>query len=491
MIRILHLSDLHFTPNLSNTDNCLSIDQMIGVENKLKELKAADNTYKFNKVIISGDITNDGSIDSFVRARSWICSQLEVNAGRRTGLDFCVNQETIKIVPGNHDVDFQIPYKGTATEKWKKLSVNFNSEFQDLQPFTPAKPYHYDWIDTGENQGLFFFYMDSSFLGDSFQEKASGFDDLTKRRLLMNIVEKIHSVFNLGISGQLSKAGTEDKISSISFKNSLKIFVSHHYLKNVQNEDREFLKSSYKKDFLNRICLADYDILLNGHRHRNSFFEDRLEDNFDERGKIRYIYKQLRHMLGFEDLPTQLYNPTNGNKFNRNVSLIVRLIDRLHSALYPDASPKNIIDVLNKAIEDDSIKNIETLIRNFMDITEDDKIFNTWELDSQVKVYLQNLNKEQRDKLNKKSNKIISNILTFLKKKSIVSINGGSTTKITKNLERSFNIYEIESTPHEYKFKTIKYRWNEQLKQFDHDWDRERTFRVNNFLDSVDLIIPD
>jgi len=196
-------------------------------------------------------------------------------------------------------------------------------------------------------------------------------------------------------------------------------------------------------------------------------------------------------MLGFEDLPTQLYNPTNGNKFNRNVSLIVRLIDRLHSALYPDASPKNIIDVLNKAIEDDSIKNIETLIRNFMDITEDDKIFNTWELDSQVKVYLQNLNKEQRDKLNKKSNKIISNILTFLKKKSIVSINGGSTTKITKNLERSFNIYEIESTPHEYKFKTIKYRWNEQLKQFDHDWDRERTFRVNNFLDSVDLIIPD
>ncbi|MBL4678103.1 MAG: metallophosphoesterase [Mucilaginibacter sp.] len=485
-IRFLHLSDLHFAPNLSSPNNCLSVEQLIGIEKKINQLKSLDSTFHFNKVFITGDVSHDGTVDSMVRARSWIFSQLEVNEGRRTGLNLGINKDLIKIIPGNHDANFNIPPLGTPAERWAKIGESYKLEFKELETMSDNKPYFYDWIDIGDENGIFMMFVDTSFLSDSEQEKAAGFSDQIKKRLVNQVVSSIHSIFNLGINGQLSIPGTTEMISAKKYKNSLKIFLSHHYLLQPAGDTSEFLKADDRRSFLNKVCLADFDIILNGHRHQPSFFEGSFADNFDERGKIRYIYKQLRYLLGFQNLPTQLYNPSNGQLVTRNASVVMRLIKNIFQGMYPDKPQKSIIELLNTAADTNRIDDLENLIKTYLTIDDGSGIVNIYDEDNELRSYLQTLNSEQRASLNRKSDQLIKKILTFLKRKSILAINGGSAT-IEANMERrSFNIYEVVPSATEYKFFTMCYKWNQNGGEFQLDYTRERSFKTNELL-SMDI----
>lgn len=87
-IRLLHLSDLHFTGAVS-------------AENKLQWLEddlKKDSTLSIeilDYVVISGDLTNKGGLEGFVQAKIFI----ELLCER-----FAVRRERCMIVPGNHDL---------------------------------------------------------------------------------------------------------------------------------------------------------------------------------------------------------------------------------------------------------------------------------------------------------------------------------------------------------------------------------------------------
>lgn len=88
-IKILHLSDLHFTESSTSQDIiCHSL------YNKIKEMFSAGA--KPNIIIITGDIVFSGKQKEYEKAKEYIDSIAQICE---------IKEGNIFIVPGNHDVD--------------------------------------------------------------------------------------------------------------------------------------------------------------------------------------------------------------------------------------------------------------------------------------------------------------------------------------------------------------------------------------------------
>ncbi len=88
----MHLSDMHFGESVES--QTYSIPQLRSID---KIFKHEEEIRKFDRVIITGDLTDDAKIDSFIRARSWLRSEMQTTKDP-TGLKLDDDQR-LRVIP--------------------------------------------------------------------------------------------------------------------------------------------------------------------------------------------------------------------------------------------------------------------------------------------------------------------------------------------------------------------------------------------------------
>ncbi|MBK9648731.1 MAG: metallophosphoesterase [Deltaproteobacteria bacterium] len=102
-IRVLHLSDLHFSATTA-WDSETVLGRLAGDVAGLRESVGG-----IDLVVVTGDIANLGTADEYAQARRWLTEELAKAAG--------VKLAQIRVVPGNHDV-----HRGSITKSASALA---------------------------------------------------------------------------------------------------------------------------------------------------------------------------------------------------------------------------------------------------------------------------------------------------------------------------------------------------------------------------------
>lgn len=93
MVRLLHLSDIHFNKNNGVDDENIEVKDAI--EKDLKILMNVDTT-KIDYILICGDIAFSGKSEEYANAATWLGTICEITN---------CNPSSVLVVPGNHDVN--------------------------------------------------------------------------------------------------------------------------------------------------------------------------------------------------------------------------------------------------------------------------------------------------------------------------------------------------------------------------------------------------
>ena len=108
-IRVLHLSDLHFSATTpwdpGTVLGCLAAD-VVKLRAEIGEI---------DLIVLTGDIANFGTADEYAQATAWLTGPLATAAG--------VTPAQIRVVPGNHDV-----HRGSITRTANVLAKGLLSE---------------------------------------------------------------------------------------------------------------------------------------------------------------------------------------------------------------------------------------------------------------------------------------------------------------------------------------------------------------------------
>lgn len=127
-IRILHLSDLHFTDEQTMQDQYFYL--------KL-DLRSNFNIFKIDYLIISGDVSDRPDQDMYNAALTFVRLLIE---------DFKISTERIILVPGNHDCDRDIAKAAYDSEEKNIVDrIKYNSRFNGYSDYfyrhIKGKPY--------------------------------------------------------------------------------------------------------------------------------------------------------------------------------------------------------------------------------------------------------------------------------------------------------------------------------------------------------------
>ncbi|AOX03279.1 hypothetical protein BJP34_30995 [Moorena producens PAL-8-15-08-1] len=248
-IYILHLSDLHIT----------TPDQAQNWSNQLaQDLKQDLEIPKLDALILSGDIANYSTEQEYQAAQQFLDNFRK---------DFPLDPKQIVLVPGNHDLNWELAedaydfwyrkkYQGKLTEghyieesqrvilvrdetKYQQRFAHFSQFYQAIK--TEPYPLDYDQqaiIDHFPEQNLLILGLNSAWqLDHHFKDRAS-----------------IHS-------GALTNALTEIRRNS-DYDNCLKIAVWHHPL-NSSGSDRII-----DQGFIEQLAVAGFRFFLHGHIHK-------------------------------------------------------------------------------------------------------------------------------------------------------------------------------------------------------------------------------
>ena len=134
MIKLFHLSDLHFS--IREEDNIYSIQQLLSIENVF-EAEDAD------RIIITGDLTHDAEYESFWKAKAWLVDKGKMKRnieGILTGLEL-EDSDRLKIMPGNKDFKISSDQKDKNTTSQSKTPEDrfyegisrYNNVFEDKE----------------------------------------------------------------------------------------------------------------------------------------------------------------------------------------------------------------------------------------------------------------------------------------------------------------------------------------------------------------------
>lgn len=225
--RLAHLSDLHFSSGVyAHAVHEHSIVRLRGVERFF-----SDTT--FDRVLVTGDLTNAGDPDSLLRARTWLFSDFETAPNDRIGLR--LDPKRVIVVPGNHDAFNCRSHSPKPLSLWQKSLDNYNTIFEEHSLRHPQSV-RFDWVEK-EGVGLFIVYADTSYIGDgelddlpSFVHPLKGLPDMAKGKFTRAQTEQILEWFDRGVRGKLTAPGANEHIPRQQFMDSLKIMVAHHYL---------------------------------------------------------------------------------------------------------------------------------------------------------------------------------------------------------------------------------------------------------------------
>lgn len=461
---IVHISDLHFSEGADKAHNHHkhSILHLQQLQQKLK-------TIHFDKLIVSGDITNNGDKESLLRARDYLYGQFAVGGGENTGLN--LSPTDVGLVPGNHDAWNKGTY-GSPLQIWQRSLDNYNDVFVEHKIDFPEACY-YKWIEK-DGCNIFFAYVDSCYLGDAYTDTASNklkLSKIARGKMSLEQSSLLLEWFDKGVKGLLLKPNEEDQfIPKEAFANSLKILVMHHYLFEPPEISYDYLMSiKHRNVVFNNIAMADFDVLLCGHKHVQGFNPSSYGEHFDQRGKDRYLINYFRRLIGIHSLPIQ-YKDDKGRRFSKALSrLINELIvnyEKTHSA-----TNTNYLDQLGDALIK-ALKNPEALEREIKDLLnqyrlDGETIIDSRELKeirSRISTGLTMTERKELEKVAKKFNKV----LKHLSSRPFLQIMCGSTTKASPNFDRgrSFNVYKIEKTTEGNKFLMERYTWETETQSF-------------------------
>ena len=153
--KIVHLSDTHFGKNYYSIPNIgkpsHSIPHLSGIKNILIEY-FNNNLDSIDKVIISGDLSERGDIESLYLANDWLFGKFIIN-NEDIGLKLKPSQ--VGLVPGNHDA------YNIGSNPWpQQRSLDHISE-----AFKESEIQKYDLIQKN-NDAIYIVYVDSSLVGE-------------------------------------------------------------------------------------------------------------------------------------------------------------------------------------------------------------------------------------------------------------------------------------------------------------------------------------
>lgn len=477
--KIVHLSDLHIRGGSSqrNMNHKHSIPHMRGIQKIIEN--EADG---LDRLIITGDISHYGDEENLLMASQWIFSSLSIGNGEHISIGLSKEEHhKIKLIPGNHDA-WNTDTHGKPVARQQKSLSNFNFAFG--KPEKPAMPledgYFYDWIEKN-GRGIFFTYLDSSFLGDTKIEKDNptliSFDKIAKGKLSKTQAGKVLMLYDKGMLGQLKKPSSEELIPKDKFTKSLKIVVMHHYLFEPIGQKREpLLQMNDTEVVFRNFALADTDILICGHKHFAESKEHLYLHHFDKRAKARYIFNYFRRLIGIHSLPVQ-YQDRKGRKINSLISSFISLLlinkrqasnDNTEIKTDQDFVDK-LSEILIKGI--DKPDNFEHEVRDFILKNKlsavDDDLLNEAELleiASRIRI---SLNDQEKQKI-KVLAMDLKRIIKKLYSRQFLQLMAGSACKAhnDEGKIRSFNIYRITPNLSGFLLKCDRYNWDKDGKEF-------------------------
>jgi predicted phosphodiesterase len=477
---LAHISDLHFSAGADKAEqhHKHSILHLEKLQQKLK-------TIEFDRLIVSGDISNMGDKESLLRAHDYIYGKFAIGGGEATGLE--LSSDKVWVVPGNHDA-WNKGTHGSPMEIWQRSLKNYNDVFVEHKPSSPLGCY-YEWL---EKDGCYVFmaFVDSCYLGDvDYSEELYPVIKLSKiarGKLSLDQSTLLLEWFDKGVKGLLQNPNdSEQVIPKEQFANSLKILVMHHYLFEPPEFAYDYLMSvKHRNVVFSNIAMADFDMLLCGHKHIQDYKPSSYGDHFDQRGKDRYLINYFRRLIGIHSLPVQ-YSDDKGRLFSKALSRLINILVVNFHKQY-NVQNTNYLDELGDMLIK-ALKNPEELEQNIRELLksyrlEGEEIIDSRELKEIRARISTGLTMQDRNELEKVAKKF-NQILKHLGSRPFLQVMCGSTTKASSdpNKQRSFNVYKIEKVDRGTKFRIERYRWESQAKAFsdeplvyEHSFDRER-----------------
>jgi len=297
MIKIIHLSDLHFSSG--------AIDDSSGGGHNFEVLCALTEYLKdisFDKLIITGDLTDSGTPGAFQNVSTWLSSEVATNMSKKIGLKI-EDSSKFLVVPGNHDLydnEDSIVFPNFIQKQGKYYYKCFLST-----PFFS--------ILKKDGISIVFFGIDSGKSGTPAKGEIDE-DDLHFINLHCN-------------DGR--RYGLIDEITGFSltkdeFKNAVKVLVlHHHFFKKKHQISNKWLKMQNTKSALSLLFINDFSLALSGHKHIDYFDSISFSSALDNRSIARYAYYYLARKNNIMK-NIRLYR-NDGKLYSRKQSFVIQL----------------------------------------------------------------------------------------------------------------------------------------------------------------------
>lgn len=470
--RLIHISDLHFSEgtDLSNPAHTHSVAHLAGLEKAIASI--GENDF----VVISGDVSNHGDKQSLINASGYLFDTIPIGEGKLTGLK--LRPEQCGVVPGNHDA-WNAKVSGPLLDRRQRSLENYNFAFNN-HTIPPKWGSYYRWIEKG-NDGLYMAFVDSCFLGDTEENTNSAFGTIrydqaiAKGKLSVEQTEKLLEWHDLGMKGGLQKSDKSGKyIDKDKFAQSLKILVMHHYLFEPPGHASDyFMRVKHRDVVFRNVAMADFDIMLCGHKHIPAFDIHSYGHHFDGRAVNRYLINCFRRMIGLHSLPIQLEDE-DGKRWSKALTMISNILMKLVKKKAPCADSKKVadgvIELLKAGLEnpEELEKNLKTfLLENGISGSQ---VLEKGELKDIRKRISIGLTVNERKQLRVISKKVMG-ISKTLKSKPFIQAMSGSSVKSSggNGRLRCFNQFIIIKKSDGWKIHANRYLWDNLSNNFDVD----------------------
>ncbi|MDJ0835878.1 MAG: metallophosphoesterase [Acidobacteriota bacterium] len=466
---LLHISDLHFSEgtDLSNPAHTHSIKHLVGLEKAVRDLEETDF------IVVSGDISNLGDRQSLINASGYLFDTIPIGEGRFTGLN--MPHQKFGVVPGNHDA-WNAKKSGSLLDRRQKSLEHFNFAFTDHK-IPPDSGSYYRWLEK-DGAGIYIVFADSCFLGDTEKHHDSAFGTIrydqavAKGKLSVEQTEWLLEWHDKGMKGMLRKNdGRDGNIDKELFAQSLKILVMHHYLFEPPGHSSDyFMRVSHRDVVFRNIAMADFDLMLCGHKHILSFDVHSYGQYFDGRAMNRYLINCFRRLIGLYSLPFKLKD-SNGKFWSKPLSFLSEVLVKLVRKRKPSSNATKIaddvIEILKSGLENPS--ELERNVKNFLykNGLSGAEIINRDELKEIRKRISIGLSIQERKKLKVVSKRLLGLSKTLKSKPFIQAMSGSSAKSSDRERTRSFNIYDLARKTNGWQIKAKQFQWDYSINEFD------------------------
>lgn len=466
-LRLLHISDFHFSSGMHKAEprHCHSIQYLQALSNSIR------NQY-FDRVVVTGDLSNLGDRQSLLNAYGYLFDRVAIGEGEKLGLE--LDEDRTFVLPGNHDAFNNMEAHGRASNRWQRSIEFYNSVF--VNHTVPPEGCRYYWIEAADCP-VYLAVADTCFLGDPELDARlpdiSPLGSIAKGKLSLSQSEKLLQWYDLGIRGKLPHPDREGEyIDSSAFASSLKVLATHHYLFEPQHcRNARLLQVEHRDDVFRNIAMADFDVVLCGHKHVQDFGKHTYGFHLERRGKKRYLMNYFRRLVGINSLPVQFREPQSGRFYSKYFTLMANLVMK---SLKRDRRERgegdgdgeyleNLVDILRGGLQDpdrfrtEMRRIAEEEIGTGVDTLSDEEVHEV------QRVIASNFTREEKKALANQALKMKS-LVRRLNSRPFVQAMSGSSGKACKDpstRRRSYAIHHIRRADAGYRFESEIYYWNE------------------------------